>query len=517
MKKNNTINVEWNDHNQYFSRQDFLLLLSTLLFKIPIFFTKHIQEDSFITWKVAKNLLNYGVIGFNGEERISASTTHLYVLISAAFQQVLGDSFIYPLLIFSSLLFGIGSIWLAKILFSEGRKKLYFVLFLNLTPPALTASGLGMEYGVLFFLYCGLLYWALYREEKWAYIILPILILWTRMDTVIFLGIAFLIDVFLRRKINFLFILGGLIGLISVIGFNYFYFGELVNHTILAKKIAYKGLKEPITFSHFLNQLSYYGGLLRMSGKLSIGLFLSFLVFVTFIIFKILKNPEETGKNKIFITGIVVFALIKIFIFIIFRAYFDWYYWLPRTFLFVIVFYFLLNEVKTLFPIKIAFGLVFSLSLFVLQILQSSAIGYMEDTQRMQIVRDLLKEKPNIHQSIILEPAGKIPFYTNLYTLDEVGLVNRQIMNEMQADENFWWINAVKKYQPKYILSIGVRADSGQSYYKMRHVDKIYFNERYQLVKEYPIADVYKNSPKILQEIYKIRPIGKDYYLYVKK
>ncbi|MGZ5193275.1 MAG: hypothetical protein ACXWVV_05105, partial [Kaistella sp.] len=118
----------------------FLLILLTVLIKIPVFFTKHIQEDSFITWRVASNLLNYGVIGFNGEERLSASTTHLYVLVSAFFQLNFGGQFIYPLLIFNSILFGIGSWWLGKVLF---RRDIVnhglFVILLNMVPPALTA------------------------------------------------------------------------------------------------------------------------------------------------------------------------------------------------------------------------------------------------------------------------------------------------------------------------------------------------------------------------------------------
>ena len=80
--------------SKFFSKvfsNSFWLVLLSLLIKIPIFFTKHLQEDSFITWRVAKNLLNYGVIGFNGDERISASTTHLYVLVSAFFQMIFGE------------------------------------------------------------------------------------------------------------------------------------------------------------------------------------------------------------------------------------------------------------------------------------------------------------------------------------------------------------------------------------------------------------------------------------------
>ena len=66
----------------------FLLILLAVLVKVPLFFTKNIQEDSFITWRVARNFVQYGVIGFNGDERISASTTHLYVLVTAFFQLI---------------------------------------------------------------------------------------------------------------------------------------------------------------------------------------------------------------------------------------------------------------------------------------------------------------------------------------------------------------------------------------------------------------------------------------------
>src|SRR5690606_33835472 len=202
-----------------------------------------IQEDSFITWRVARSLLDFGVIGFNGSERISASTTHLYVLVSAVFQMVFGAGFIYPLLIFSCILFAVGTLWLAKILFpDEPQKQGIFVLLLNMVSPALTASCLGMEYGILFFLYCGLLYFGIFKNRSWAYVIFPILLLWTRLDAVLFLGVFFVADFIIRKKINYRFVLGGILGVVSVLLFNFLYFGELINHTITAKKIAYKNL-----------------------------------------------------------------------------------------------------------------------------------------------------------------------------------------------------------------------------------------------------------------------------------
>ena len=49
-------------------------VIITVLFKLLFLLTHYIQEDAFITWRVAQNLLDYGVIGFNGDTKISAST-----------------------------------------------------------------------------------------------------------------------------------------------------------------------------------------------------------------------------------------------------------------------------------------------------------------------------------------------------------------------------------------------------------------------------------------------------------
>ncbi len=497
----------------------FLLILLAVLVKVPLFFTKNIQEDSFITWRVARNFVQYGVIGFNGDERISASTTHLYVLVTAFFQLIFGDGFIYPLLIFSGILFAMGSWWLAQIFFpGDTLKRGFFFLLLNITPPALTASFLGMEYGILFFLYNSLIYFGLFKNKKWAYFLFPILLLWTRVDTVIFLGIFFLGDWYLKRKFNYLYILGGIIGVVTVVGFNYFYFGEIVNHTITAKKIAYKNLTQNNSIEFFLYQWAYYGGLIKKYAIYTFLLFVVFLGFLGYAIFKIIKNKKVgTPTTKVILGLILLFALSKITIFSIFKAYFDWYYWLPRAFLFVVTLYYFLNistwKKKWLFAgISIA-----GVGLYFFQMLQSYTIGYMEERQRMTIAADINKDNVGIEQSILLEPAGIIPFYTRLYTYDEVGLVNERINDEMRKDEKYWWINAVHQFQPDYILTIAKKPGDTNSLYKIKPEDSKDFEQDYQLVKDYPIAKIHDHAPLLLKWIYQIRPIGKDYYLYKKR
>lgn len=493
-----------------------LWVLLTVLVKVPIFFTRHIQEDAYITWRVARNLLDFGVIGFNGAERISASTTHFYVAVSAFFQILFGEFFIYPLLVFSSILFAVGSIWLARIFFKDDQKRQFlFVFLLNVVPPALTASCVGMEYGILFFLYCGLIYHWIFLGRNWACFVFPILLLWTRLDAALFLALFFVADFVIRRKINFVFLLAGVLGLSGVVLFNYLYFGELVNHTITAKKIAYKDLFVDSSWKHIVLQWAYYGGLIKKYSVFTLAVFVGFLVFLGFCLFKIFKDKIFTHEQKILMLAITCFAFLKISVFAYFQAYFDWYYWLPRVFLFTVLIVYLLRFLplskKILIPgLAVIFG-----ALYLFQFVQSYAIGYMEDGQRRRIAEEFSAEA-DPQRSIMLEPAGIIPFQTGFYTYDEVGLVNKKITNEMLKDQDFWWINSVRKFQPDYILTVKYEVGAPASYYQLKSSDSVYFSSHYEFVKTYPIADLHKNAPFVLKWIYRLRPIGKDYHLYRK-
>lgn len=497
--------------------QPFWFLPLAVFIKIPIFFTANIQEDSFITWRVARNLVEYGVIGFNGEERISASTTHLYLFVSALFRLIFSDYFIYPLLLFSGILFTLGSFLLAKIFFKDVLwKQGAFVLLLNALPPALTASFLGMEYGILFYLYCGFLYFGLWKQKRWAFFVFPVLLLWTRVDTVIFLGIFFLADLFQYRKINYRYILGGLVGLISVVAFNYLYFGEWVNHTIGAKKMAYKAILENNSLKLFLYQWAYYGGLLKMFSLVTFMLWLLFLGVLVFMTAKIYRDRNSNfGQFKFIFLGMVIFAMFKITAFAYLKAYFDWYYWLPRTFLFAAVLfyiftYFNLRKPKVFIPLSVAVA-----GLYIFQLLQSYAIGYMERGQRFQIASDINEMRNrSVPGSILLEPAGIIPYYTGLYTYDEVGLVNKRVNVEMEKDGRLWWYHTVEKYHPDFIVTVGKKAGEKGSSYLFPENSPANFELQYSLAKTYPIARIHENAPLPLQWVYRLRPIGKDYYLY---
>lgn len=478
----------------------------TVIFKLLFLLTHHIQEDAFITWRVAQNLLDYGVIGFNGDTKISASTTHLYVFVSWFFNLIFGkENFIYPILIFNSILFTIGSYLLSKLILKNPLHQAIFIFLFGILPPSIKISILGMEYGILFFLEMALLYYGFSKGKIWAQILFPILILFTRIDTVIFLGIVFTVDLIWNKKIRWYYILGGIIGVIAVVSFNWFYFGELVNNTIVAKKLKYDQQFTPrISWIYFNQNWGNYWGMLKLPGY-----FNPFTVLVLIfepICFIYLIRKKET--RNVFLWIIFLFGWAKQIIFISQKSYFDWYYWVPQILLFVPVLIFVLEQ-KTKKYLWLSLLLIFYiLPMLAFQTVHSIATGNGEWNYRRSIGLFLNQHEKDKKQWILLEPAGFIPYYSGLKTIDEVGLVDKQIQTEIIKDKPNSWINTVKNRKPKYLLSyedlfVGKNAD--------------YYRENYKLIKEYRIKNSLHSDNKILEKIYRLKPSGTDYNLYERK
>lgn len=478
-------------------------VLCTVVLKLLFLLTHYIQEDAFITWRVAQNLLDYGVIGFNGDTRISASTTHLYVFVSYIFNLIFGkENFIIPILIFNSILFTIGSLFLSHLLLKNSWHKAIFIFLIGILPPAIKISILGMEYGILFFLEMALLYYGFKQNKKWALLVLPVLIMFTRIDTVIFLGITFLVDVFWNKKLRWNYIFGGILGVSVSLAFNWFYFGEVVNNTIAAKKLAYD---HNFTFAqnlHYFN-ISYgnFWGMLKLPGDFNPFTILV-LVFELLCFIYLIRQNE---KRNYFLWIIFLFGWVKQFIFLSQKSLFDWYYWVPQILLFVPVLIFILEQ-------KVKRGLWLSLliicyilPMLVFQTIHSIATGNGEWNYRRKIGLFLNNYEKDKNQWILLEPAGYIPYFSGLKTIDEVGLVDKKIQEEIKKDKPNYWINTVKKRKPKYLLS-----------YKnlFEGKDAEYYKTHYKVIKEFRIKDHLKSDNKIIEKIYRLKPSGTDYNLY---
>ena len=491
---------------QKYAKFPLLAVVFTVLVKLLFLLTHHIQEDAFITWRVAQNLLDYGVIGFNGETKISASTTHLYVFVSYVFNLIFGkENFIYPLLIFNSLLFTIGSYFLSKLILENPVHQAIFIFLFGILPPSIKISILGMEYGILFFLEMALLYFGFKQNKIWAQILFPILILFTRIDTVIFLGIVFLVDIIWNKKIRWFYILGGILGVAVLMSFNWFYFGELVNNTIVAKSVTYaKNMSLALQWKYFLMNYGNFWGMLKLPGDFNP--FTILVLVFEFLAFLYIVSKRES-KN-LFIWIIFLFGWTKQLIFISQRSYFDWYYWVPQILLFAVILVFVLEQ-KTYKLWWISLLLIFYiLPMAAFQTIHSIATGNGEWNYRRSIglfLKDYEKDK---NQYILLEPAGYIPYFSGLKAIDEVGLVDKEIQTEIKKDKANYWKNTVEKRKPKYLLA-------PKNLFEGK--DGSFYQENYRLLKEFRIKNHLNSDNKILEKIYRLKPSGTDYNLYERK
>ncbi|AZA83781.1 hypothetical protein C1637_13920 [Chryseobacterium lactis] len=482
-------------------------VIVTVVFKLLFLLTHYIQEDAFITWRVAQNLLDYGVIGFNGDTKISASTTHLYVFVSYLFNLVFGkEHFIEPLLIFNSILFTIGTLLLSHLVLKNPWHKAIFIFLIGILPPAIKISILGMEYGILFFLEMILLYYGFHKGKKWVLTLLPVLIMFTRIDTVIFLGIIFLVDVFWNRKIRWNYIFGGILGVLCTVAFNWFYFGELVNNTITAKKLLYE---QSFTFqqnvNYFLVSFGNFWGMLKVPGNFNpvtiIVLIFELLCFIYLV--------RQRQNRNYFLWIIFMFGWAKQIVFISQKSLFDWYYWVPQLLLFVPVLIFVLEQkVKRNLWLSLLIVL-YILPMMAFQTIHSIATGNGEWNYRRTIGLFLNTYEKDKNQWILLEPAGYVPYFSGLKTIDEVGLVDKQIQGEIKKDKKNYWINTVKNRKPKYLLSY-------KNLYEGTNAEALYYQSHYKLLKEFRVKDHLNSDNKILEKIYHLKPSGTDYNLYIR-
>lgn len=480
-------------------------VIFAVIAKLYFLLTHHIQEDAFITWRVAQNLLDYGVIGFNGDTKISASTTHLYVFVSYFFNLIFGkENFIEPLLVTNTILFTIGNLFLSHLLLKNPWHKAIFIFLFGLLPPSIKISILGMEYGILFFLEMALLYYGFKKEKKWALIVLPVLILFTRIDTVIFLGIVFLVDVFWNKKINWRYILGGILGVSAALAFNWFYFGELVNNTIVAKKLAYDRVYTlSQDFEYFRLNYGNFWGMLKLPGDFNpVTILIAIFELLCFIY--LIRQRE---KRNYFLWVIFLFAWAKQIIFLSQKSLFDWYYWVPQILLFVPVLIFVIEQkVKRNWWLS-ALIIFYIVPMLAFQTIHSIATGNGEWNYRRSIGIFLNNYEKDKKQWILLEPAGYIPYFSGLKTIDEVGLVDKQIQEEIKKDKPNYWLNTVKKRKPKYLLSYNSLFEGK---------DSLYYKTHYKLLNEFRIKNHLQSDNKILEKIYKLKPSGTDYNLYEK-
>jgi hypothetical protein len=206
---------------------------------------------------------------------------------------------------------------------------------------------------------------------------------------------------------------------------------------------------------------------------------------------------------------IFIFGWVKQILFISQKSLFDWYYWVPQLLLFVPVLIFILEQKEKRNLWLSLLTIFYIVPMLAFQTIHAIATGNGEWNYRRTIGVFLNQYEKDKNQWILLEPAGYVPYFSGLKTIDEVGLVDKQIQEEIKKDKVNYWINTVKTRKPKYLLSY-------KNLYEGNDANAVYYQTHYKLLKEFRVKDHLKSDHKILEKIYKLKPSGTDYNLYIK-
>ena len=464
-----------------------LLFAALFLVRIPFFLTHHIQEDAYITWQCAVNLADHGFYSYNLLEKAGAATTHAYALMSALFRIIFGSHFIPAVLSANTLLLIAGIFFMVKSVVTERKLFLICWVIISITPTALLISYSGMETSLLVF-FLGLSCYCLYSGYPTALAVLLALFPFIRPDAIAFACIICLAEYLKDRHIPYLHIASVFTGIFILLAFNYIYFGSLLNQTIIAKQVSYHPPHS------FLDTLDSYWMLFRgmMFAPANTHLFhkigLVFTVAISFIVvIGLLKLPQL--RKSLPLWTLIAFALLVPLGYAFGGIVFPWYIWPSNLAIYsvaIILLIHLMNSIPNKIRLLFIYSLVFVVvSLSFVQLLISFSTGTQEYYHRAQVGR-YIKEHSLSTDTLFLEPAGYIPFYSCRNTYDERGLGSPTVTNYMIRHPDNWWIRFLKDYRPTFLVQRQSIPELQKAYgYRMEPEDTLWFQDNYALIQEF--------------------------------
>jgi hypothetical protein len=203
-------------------------------------------DDSYITYRYARNILAGNGFVFNQGERILGTTTPLYTLIMAASAVPFGgvDA---PFPLISSVLNAFFDAATCILLFQIGKKFHYEIagaitgLVWAVAPYSVTFAIGGLETSLYVLLLVSFIYFYIQRRYPVAWLLAALALL-TRPDALMLIGLVGLHRIYLLFKKERLSVLEPVVFLIPVLAWGLFafrYFGSPLPHSILAKSMAY--------------------------------------------------------------------------------------------------------------------------------------------------------------------------------------------------------------------------------------------------------------------------------------
>jgi hypothetical protein len=427
-----------------------------VLVRIPFYWTHHIQEDAYITFRTAFHLADNGVFSFNLDSHIPGTTSVLYPIFIAGLKVVFGKFTLYALQLFATIALFAGSYFASSAITKTVKQRYWLWTLSSISPVGLYASYICMEAPFVILLIGLVLYYLRNRNRilglSLCFFLAPLI----RPDSIAISLMAAICLLFLERQRIWWPLVATVFGVLISMSFNYLTSGSWIIATARAKEISYHpsysplALLQRIIYVLFVHSFAtpidskYLYPLSPVFGALSI-------VICAYVILRF-RFDRETLTILIFAVSLVICLPIT---FALGGVVFLWYL-IPSNWLleFLLIFALLdmAPELKKTCRIAMVYGSVIIIFLFSsLQYFTSLNTGTQEYHYRGDVGR-FLGERSHHMGTLFLEPAGLIPFYSDLKTTDEIGLVSDDILIYRLRYRNDWWIRYVENEKPTFIV-----------------------------------------------------------------
>jgi len=417
-----------------------------------IVFTKFIEEDAFITFRIAKNLAEGAGFVYNSGERVLGTTTPLYTLLISGWIKAISADVIVGTRILNLATSTCSLILLLLIMRKTKSTKFQQVIVLIVFAFSSKLYWLetgGMETSFVIFLMIASWYTFIERRLLCTGIILGLLVM-TRLDLFVW-PISLLIIEFISNPKQALRV-GVIIFLVNLpwILFAIIYFGSPIPHTIFAKWVAYIQPDHSPLLSHLMTAINFMSPFDQYKEHIFLR---NLLAWMTLMIAAWQTTKIFREKYQILVSLFIVLDILRL---VLTRSTFFNRYFAPSLVIVLILFGLGLGNLwesiksfslhlKTLFYFALismaAIGLVFG----VYSANQTKIKQEYRFESSLKQVGLWLNQNAAYDKTVLLEPLGYSGYYSDRFMLDEVGLVTPRVVELKQlgisASEYLAWFN----------------------------------------------------------------------------
>lgn len=485
-------------------------------FQIPFVLTQHIQEDAYITFRCALNLAATGVYGYNPGERVSASTAHLSVVIAAALRWLSGDMFIRLLQLLYGAATVAGTYLVIASIVAERRQRLRIWSVVCVLPASLVIAYGGMESALVILLFGVILRRAvLSRFDGWcaaAFFLLP----WTRPDAIAIGIIVLIVSTWPGRALAWnaaAYAALLLAGLVSWALFNRVYFGAFLTQSIISKAVVWmpsatddvirRGLRA--TWRIVAGDAGMPGLFVPIETKYLHRLAIpSFVLTLTVAVVMCARRDRDPSRRAA-LMALALTTVLPPVAYAFGGVLASWYFWPSRFAAYVLIAAAVVEalehqsgRIKQVMSWA-AIGAVVLLA--VGQWCFAVAWGTQERLYRGGIGQQI-RSLSAPDDTLLLEPAGYIPFYAERRTWDEIGITSPAVTTYRRTHGERWWIEFVKDVSPTLILERErMRAHVTLDGYQLTADEASWFDRHYSLVRTFAYDPQSLRSSTVLARI----------------